>query len=293
MVSTHRIIANFLNTFDLPFFFFVSGFLYAYLLIQKGKYKETGVFIINKIKRLVLPYFIWGGVMLIIYPNLCTPIAFINGIAHLWFLPTLFCIFLVFAFFHPIKTSLYTDIILVLLTSLALKWIHLNTDLPLFLRQACKYTPYFVIGFVYEKHIVKTILNEFKAWIIGIGLIITVCLVEGLIIIKFNNSYISFLIYIILISMVTILLLEFYRKCSPSIPKHIEKAVNNLDKNSMGIYILHQILIWGLLSVNCIYTYFQIHILFAPLLLFLIIFPLSWIIAEIINKSVISKILFG
>lgn len=55
-------IAFCLNCVHMPAFVYISGFLYAYLYLYKGKYRDGRTFLINKIRRLMVPYLLWGGI---------------------------------------------------------------------------------------------------------------------------------------------------------------------------------------------------------------------------------------
>lgn len=84
-----------LNSFHLPVFVFLSGYLYSNIF-NLGKYNDTGHFYTNKIKRLLIPYTTVGILLLFLLPNRCSPIDLLNGISHLWFLVMLFNCFVIF-----------------------------------------------------------------------------------------------------------------------------------------------------------------------------------------------------
>lgn len=50
----------------MPMFVFVSGYLFAFL-IAKNKYPTFGYLIKNKTKRILLPYFLFGIIMMAEY----------------------------------------------------------------------------------------------------------------------------------------------------------------------------------------------------------------------------------
>ena len=91
VVPLWRIIAFPIEQIGLTSFVFISGFLYGYMYIEKGKYRDVLPFLHKKILRLLIPYFFWGIMMIITMPKV--PITWINlltGISHLWFLLMLF-----------------------------------------------------------------------------------------------------------------------------------------------------------------------------------------------------------
>ena len=93
-------------SFHMPLFFFISGVIYG-ICLGKGKYGDVRAFVGKKVKRLLVPYLFWGIVVV-------TPVMvllhftedgvgkyILNGILlgrnnrHLWYLLSLFCMFLV------------------------------------------------------------------------------------------------------------------------------------------------------------------------------------------------------
>jgi peptidoglycan/LPS O-acetylase OafA/YrhL len=81
--------------FRMPLFVFVSGYLFAHLYWNKGKYKKMFPFIKNKSKRLLLPYSIFSILLGITLwgTQKFTLITFLSGHNHLWFLLMLFFCF--------------------------------------------------------------------------------------------------------------------------------------------------------------------------------------------------------
>ena len=77
----------------MPMFVFVSGYLFAFLM-RKGKYPTFGALLKNKIKRLLLPYFVFGLIMMATTGNF-RPLDLFSGCYwHLWFLPMIFWCFI-------------------------------------------------------------------------------------------------------------------------------------------------------------------------------------------------------
>ena len=65
-------------------FVFISGYLYGYMYLERGKYRNLKIFLARKCQRLLVPYFFWGILMIITMP--AVHISWVNlftGIAHL------------------------------------------------------------------------------------------------------------------------------------------------------------------------------------------------------------------
>ena len=58
--SVYGLIASYVYTFHVPMLVFVSGAIYYYCRINKGKYSSLKSLIINKFKRLILPFLFIG-----------------------------------------------------------------------------------------------------------------------------------------------------------------------------------------------------------------------------------------
>ena len=97
-------LTRWLNSFHVYAFTLISGYLFAFLYWEKGKYQDFGPFVVNKIKRLIIPY-IFVCVIWIIpvshyfynYSILDIVLKFALGIApaQLWFLLMLFIVFII------------------------------------------------------------------------------------------------------------------------------------------------------------------------------------------------------
>lgn len=95
---------DYIYVFHMPLFIFVSGAVYG-LCIQRGKYTRKIDFLLNKAKRLLVPYFVFG--FFYVAPVMCLTgltqqgyfsycyhgIVLSLNSRHLWFLEALFLIF--------------------------------------------------------------------------------------------------------------------------------------------------------------------------------------------------------
>lgn len=74
-------------------FVLISGYLYASLYINKGKYREYIPFTKDKAKRLLIPYVVWCIPALLLFGGENWCIEALSGCQHLWFLLMLFGMF--------------------------------------------------------------------------------------------------------------------------------------------------------------------------------------------------------
>ena len=158
-IPLYKWIARTSFAFTLEAFVFISGYLFAFQRISLKRMSGCINLIINKLKRLILPSFVFSalyfplfyeyhGVGDLIY-NL------VNGCGHMWFLPMLFWCFLGCWLLEQIKMKdgwkLASLVVLNLLPIITL---------PLRLSNAFSFMVYFYTGFLCYKY-----LDKIKAFV--------------------------------------------------------------------------------------------------------------------------------
>ena len=107
----------YIDTFQMPLFIFISGYMFYYCRKECGKYKKLGKFSFDKIKRLLIPYFC-VAIMYVLPIRIMTDYKGYHGynafkiiykyiltgldVGHLWYLLAIFEIFIVFYLFESI-----------------------------------------------------------------------------------------------------------------------------------------------------------------------------------------------
>lgn len=103
--ETLSLLSNWMNSFHIYGFTLVSGYLFFYLKFEKNSYQKFLPFLLNKAKRLLIPYvfvsFAWViPVSEVFFDYSIGDIVknYILGVApsQLWFLLMLFCVFMIF-----------------------------------------------------------------------------------------------------------------------------------------------------------------------------------------------------
>lgn len=90
----YTFIGRILHAIDMPCFFLISGYLYGLSYLQYNKYENSLLFVKSKTLRLFLPYLFWGVFLCLVMPDKYRFMRILTGISHLWFLLSLFCMFL-------------------------------------------------------------------------------------------------------------------------------------------------------------------------------------------------------
>lgn len=147
-------------SFHMPLFIFISGAIYYYIKQEKGRYNDTKKFIVNKTKRLMLPYIVFGVFYvapIMTYFQFTKDNFFIytvKGILlsldskHLWYLFALFNIYMVVYF-----TEKYVNKLPKVFTIIGLYIIHiLSPRLPniLQINTTGTYLIYFYLGYLFQ-----------------------------------------------------------------------------------------------------------------------------------------------
>ena len=148
--------AKWLNSFHVYGFVLTSGYLYSYLRMEKGKYLKYGPFLMNKAKRLLVPYafialvwvipvgqvFFHNSAMNIVQDYLLG-----TGPSQLWFLLMLFGVFAMSWRFTNIIHNSVCSSILISCCFLAIGLIGSHFVQNYFMVwTACLYLPFFIFG---------------------------------------------------------------------------------------------------------------------------------------------------
>lgn len=292
------ILAVWLNTFHIYGFTLVSGYIFQYLKYEKDKYQKFLLFIVNKAKRLLVPYvfvaIIWVipiSYALFSYTSkdiifkylLCT------GPSQLWFLWMLFDIF---CFVWIISNWLKNDFIAIFISCIA--WLIgyvCGTRFPniFCVWTAFNYLPFFILGmklrekntcFLYK---VPTILFVFMQLVLFVVYQMT----------SSNSTILYRLVNLIALYSAHILgaLMSFFvlRWLAEKVDWKNNKLFMIFSKYSMTIYLFHQQIIY----VTIIWLNGKINPYVHSFVNFLVALVLSSFISALLLKFKATRILIG
>lgn len=250
---------KFIDIYQMPLFFFISGYLFYYIKMEKAGYENQKKFIIVKFKRLLLPFCIvsffymmplriLGGYKPYIRKDIFSiyieDILLGKDAGNLWFLPVLFIIFMIVYFFSKKKIirSFTFTLILAELSVFAPK--------ILFIKSIMLYLVFFYFGYLvrYYSYKISSKLN-IKLWggIFPVLLILYFIIGEQGMLSRFcifNVKIALGLLSCILLHKVSMGLMQKF----PNI--HYHNIIRLIDKNSFGIYLFHSPLLYPLLEFS-------------------------------------------
>jgi fucose 4-O-acetylase-like acetyltransferase len=260
-----KLICGYIYTFHMPLFVAISGYLFYISNEVKNKYTNIKILIIEKYKRLILPMLSVGLLYMIPIKILVgyydceftlknILVTFKGDYGHLWFLLMLFntmIIFYIAKFIHI--NELINKYIIILFLVVANLFGYCYRFNFVELTEVAMYLIYFCMGYELCKH---QILHKIK--------------IEKLIMLLFINIFfigLEYLIREIKIENINEIIKAFcklvngslgvliYFKVATIIQNKIENLCNNkiiqfLRKDSMGIYLFHEPIIFAIYSIN-------------------------------------------
>lgn len=292
-VPQYKQIQMFIQAIDITAFCFIAGYLYEYMRIEKNKYKDTFSFLLTKVKRLLVPYLFWFIVIWLLFPGRTELQNIIYSTDHLWFLLMLMWCFVFIALSIKCweKLPLYANILVYFVfNSLNLIFAHFNilTNILCF-DVFLVYFPTFFLGLIFAKErLFKLCTKRIPLFILIISIIIAI----GLQYIFTSENYLcSYTLSRIMGLIIVILAFAICFRKMEKLSFLNSPFWKSLDTNSMGIYLIHMIIILVLFQNEHIIHFMNSYVCLAPILLFIVTLFSSWGLSICIRKTPLSFIL--
>ncbi len=281
----------YLSRFSLIAFVFISGFLYA-KIYQTGRYSDTGTVIKKKLNRILLPYLGWGLLLVMIFPDIYSLWDLSYGISHLWFLSVLV---ILFAFIILLRQYVLNKYIIGLLLVLSIiesyNYIFYYRIPPYFtLRETIIYLPAFLWGILCVSCQLPEKINRWhKAVFYPVLIFLTLFTALNFYYdhLPYNKYYFKIVQYLLLLFGYTFLKYKIHFES-------VHPALNHLDTHSLGIYIIHHIIIWAvILYIPPVKPFMNHHYILAPIILFTVVFFLSWGLSALMHRNRFLRAMLG
>ncbi|WP_420485533.1 acyltransferase family protein [Flagellimonas marinaquae] len=292
------IIGSYISTISMPLFVFISGFLFSYLRNYLNKYQTYPILIKKKTRRLLIPYLVLSPLYIYSFLDYISFFDFIkyiwSGPGHLWFLPMIFILFLIF---YPLESFLKTNIIrgsFLLLFLFSLGPITHYIGLPA-LAKVFKYIPFFYLGYMfYLKNdvISKYLRNKFYLFFfLHLALFFFFyAILPNYVDNRILSSLIAHfkLIPLGLLSITFVYIL--FSTTNGTVPKSLENIIGTINKNSYYIYLIHEPLLKIFYEIDIVRSLPIYLVIIAG---FTISFFTSLILSEVILKFKVGRLLIG
>lgn len=278
-------ISDFLNVIDLNMFVFISGYLYGYLYIYRNKYRHPSEVIRIKARRLLIPYFFWGIIMVIVWPwNTWTKLLY--GVGHLWFLLMLFGVFTLTVILQllnaqRIKFTGKIGILLIIsgyLCGLFFSQFVYGGDF-LCINSILYYFPAFMIGYVCAKLRVGWMLPNWAYMTLPFAILGLLFFVWYPIPLPYRLILLirTVLTYVICIELLIIL-------SKVVMTDRVRHVFQTIERLSMGLYIISQFFMDTVFSTPVLHHWFEEHWMIGPFVLFPIGFFPPLLMSYIFDK---------
>lgn len=295
-----KYITEYIYSFHMPLFVFVSGYIYSYSKNILKKYNCKNAFIINKCKRLIVPYLITSILFMIPIQMIFNVYkdgdrSYINRVifdivlakrpAHLWYLIMLFNIFIIFIFIEKYtKTNKYiTNILLLLFISI----VSIKIPNVYQISSTFKYLLYFYIGYIIceDNNIKQKLIKNKDTFFILHILVFNIMYFfintnSENIIIKIITVVVTPILSIFAIGWIYVYVIQLYNK------NIYVKIINNkfyklIDKHNFNIYLVHQPIMLSLISILK-------NIALSPSVLYIILFTITLFISIIASVLILT-----
>jgi len=257
----------------------LSGYLYGRIR-SGGGYFCFQEFVKKKVLRVLLPYIVWAGVVIWLQGRQW--ISLLQGVSHLWFLLFIFEAYISFRLIDKYLNSntwkwfvIGSFVLLLIANKLSIL-----VPCPLLgVEKYLCYMPYYVLGACIsidkQRDDSKTVLPLLLSFI----LMLSVFLV--------TDRYVMLAIPGVFLS------LSIFRFALSFNVSTMPRILQNLDKCSMGIYLIHHIIIQQANASTIIHPFMQEHARWYPVVMFMIVLPISWVLTNLGKKTRLGNMLLG
>ena len=249
---------NYIYSFHMPLFFWISGFVFYFSIIENKKKRSVWNQIYRKFQRLVIPLYITS--FLVLLPTIFL-FGHLNGSLlhqiklfilaenndHLWFLKSLFIIFVIYIPLNHFKKSNSNLFYMIVIILWAVVYYNIQI-MPNLFHEAMQYILFFIIGCLSRKY--EFSLNKIKYTIS-----FSVLFLLHLILILFKSKvtlYLPDILFYYLTAFSGIYYMYYFSKLIYKNLLHnkVWITIKKLDVASYSIYLFHVSFLYFILFIN-------------------------------------------
>lgn len=256
-----KLITKWIYTFHMPLFISLSGVVFS-LQLESGRFNNINDLIKNKAKKLLVPFivvwFFWNVPIKYVsgyyeghtFKDVCLQVLF-PGSVYLWYLESLFIIFVIIYFIFMIKNRSVQRVVVAIVWLLGL-YLMVGAGEKHFLGDPLYYLPWFYLGMNIDK--ITRIINKrfYRKKVIACAFVVLHIILFSLEIV-FNNRLINASLNHIILPL--IMVVATYIILDTISVRHV-REVESISSYSMGIYLYAEPI--NYLMLHLVYKYFGI-----------------------------------
>lgn len=274
---------------NMPLFTFLSGYLFFYLYYEAGKYRETAPFITNKVKRLFIPFWVLGSLVILTSYNTHIERMIWGEGSHLWYCAMLFWCFMIAYWGVKINNIVYWVVVAGFSTVLVICYSNfwfMPFKLVFGIDNALYYISYFLFGglFLVKGEILDKLLMN-KVYLLFGAYFVSVCVFH------LKIPYLSYFSERMIAYTYIIFLYYMFKSLVKKGRLKRFDLLTDFCKCSFGVYVFHHWIAWDLCWCPPLKELLIEHYLLFPTLLTLIVLPTSYFITKMALKTKVGKFL--
>lgn len=285
VVQPYLDLSSLLNDIAMPLFMCISGYLFSKSLSKQEM--SFVAFVKKKFNRLIIPYLVWGGVQILLMPERYSLRQLLFGVSHLWFLLTLFWIFVIMYalkdYWNKFETK--SNLLLIVVIFCLYPWFKYSHNV-LRISSVIKYLPYFIMGImVYKNQIVKSYIIKVLIALVSFSMLIFIRFEHY----DFFNNFVVYELCQVLGWLLIYVLFDFVL----NIHFPDSNIVSYMDDLSMGIYIIHHIVILYCLQFVSVKTFLNDYWQIGPVAIFFVALIISIVLATLLTSNKVTGKIIG
>ncbi len=263
---------------QMPLFTFLSGYLFYYLHVNCGKYKNFKGLFKNKVRRLLIPYLVLGLIINMTQLQRMHPIELFWGTPnHMWYCLMLFWCFMICWFVENRIGRWFNWILAVASFSFVFyQGSHYLEKSPFGIFMPIYFYSFFFFG--YAIYACKGVINRWSYRLLPF--MVTLYIVTVI----WGGHFVG----LAALCFVMELLIIFNK-----IIKEPPLWLKMISKYSFGIFVFHQWIIWNVTRWNPMSMIINDHYILFPLLLFMGVFSISLVLTHYSLKTQVGRYLLA
>lgn len=284
-------ITTIIYIFHMPLFIALSGAIYNYGC-EHGKYVDFLPFLLNKVLRLLLPFFtvailflaptlVLLGMTRITFFECIRNIIMLDGLEkHLWYLPALFSIFIIVFLLRKCRMSVeIIFIISIVFTVICSCSCHFKTVIYNGILYGVQYLPYFSLGMMLNKH--RNTGNVFL-FLTGVATFVSTY-------IFLKNTDVVWLVIVSSVLLRCGIIMSLIAISRMIVPFEENIFLSWLLKQSFAIYLFHVMVIYTMYKNIGVYVPTIVMIPFTFIVSIIISCCLAWLIRKLHCQFIIGE----